>query len=117
MGAMDLLKKTQKDFVSNQNLGVSESIDYTHKKSTLVEPTFAFVDTLKTNNDSENQVKQNEIIFSSVFLVEIPEVDDKISYDTKIYEVYENPKKMNDLWTIKARENARHSGRAKRRTV
>ena len=117
MPAIDLLNKTQKNFVENQNMGVSESIVYKHKESLLDEETFAFVDTLKTNEKSEYQVKQNEIIFSSVYLEEAPLVDDKIVYDSISYEVYEDPKKMNKLWTIKARQAARHNGRPKRRTV
>lgn len=98
MSGIGLLKKTQKAFVQNQNLGVSEPIVYTHKESLLVENVFAFVESANYNS-SNKEKKQNDIIFSNVILQEDPIKLDTISYDNKIWNVREWYKSL-DMYVI-----------------
>ena len=88
MALADLLEKTQKNYVSNQKLGTSKSITYNHKESTLVETTFAFVDT-GDYNSKDKEKTANEIKFSNVALTEEPSKLDSITYDGLTWNVRE----------------------------
>lgn len=112
MTSIDLLKKTQKDFVTNENSGVSESIIVQHK--TLIEETRAFVG-VDIQNKKDSDVRLSEIEFANVYLEENPKIDDKIIYEGETWEIYEQPKKQIGLWIIKCRKDARHSAGARRK--
>ncbi|MEA2091049.1 MAG: hypothetical protein U9O83_01635 [Campylobacterota bacterium] len=108
---MDLLKSSQKSFVSDDTLGVSESIVYTHKTSTLVETVNAFVDSSDYNSEDKDKTL-NQIAFANVILDEAPSKLDSILYDGIVWNVREFTKSAG-MWYIKA-DNAKRNTVSKR---
>lgn len=80
MSLLNLLAKTQQDFVTNENLGTSELIEYKHSLTDTVETVRAFCDT-SDYNYKERDKTLNEIRFSNVLLTDMPSKTDLITYD------------------------------------
>lgn len=84
--AIDLLIKSQSDFTSSESLGLSEAINYFHKKTLVSEDVRAFVcDDIF--NDPKKNTRVSEGLFSSVQLGNSPEENDEITYKGRIYRV------------------------------
>lgn len=108
MTLIDLLKKTQQDFVKNQNLSVSEQIVYTHKTSLLQETVFAFVGETSINNKDSNTLEVVKT-FSGLILTEAPKSNDTIAYDGKVFEIRGESKYQLGMYEVNATENKRHN--------
>lgn len=120
MNALSSLK-TSVTSLHESEYGMGEEIVYTHKESSLEETTYAVVEENEFNKlegrgqETEN-VRADNITFANVKLDTPPKIDDKISYDSKEWDVMDFSKNIG-LYTIYATSNARHSGRPSRRRV
>lgn len=108
MNAMDLLKKTQKKFVSSSSMSASESITYNHVSGTIVKNLRVFVDEENFNDSTREKGVINTTSFLNVFLDEEPTNKDTILYDSKTYFVKEWTKSTG-MWIIHTVNNKRHA--------
>ncbi len=83
---MDLLRQSQEEFTMSENLSVSESIEFFHKKTFATETTNAFI-SYHIYNDRTKNVRTTEAAFSSVALDEAPQENDEITYSGLKYKV------------------------------
>lgn len=112
MTAIDLLSSSQKVFVQNNALGVSESIVFTHADPYLIENTFAFIGRVSTNEVGKDTVA-NKVEFANVFLISEPQANDIVDSNGKQYTVDEEGwSKQNGLYRIIGSEK-RHRGKGR----
>lgn len=110
MNINDLLADTQTMFVSDPEMGASESILFTHLNSGVEDNTFAFAGSIK-NNSIEKDTIGTKMQFANVILSNEPKKDDTILYNGKLYSVDEDGwTYQNGMYLIKA-SIIRHRGR------
>lgn len=110
MGAFDLHQKSQKAFVSNQNLSASQEITYTHNKSQAVDIVNAFIEVI-SYRDKDKKDRIDEAVFSNVLLTEPPKRKDYINYNGEVH-IVDSFTKDGELYEIYTTSNeARRNGR------
>ncbi len=109
MKAMDLLRQSQKEFTDSETLGVSEPIDYFHRKDVSSEPIRAFVSS-NVRNDLKKNIRIIESKFSSLELNLDPVENDEITYEGKVYKV-KDWEQSQGRWVVYTVHKAHHTGK------
>jgi len=109
MKAMDLLRQSQDEFTMSENLSVSESIEFFHKKTRAKETTNAFI-SHSIFNDKNKNIRVTEAKFSSVKLDDEPQEKDEIEYDGMKYRV-KDWMESQGRYIINAVHKQKHTGK------